>query len=57
MPVLGSSTTSSVGTPSVGHDPREGVYTFLHFGQRWPMNLPCSSPCRFLLWATPAVKS
>ena len=57
VPVLGSSTISSVATPSVGHEPREGVYTFWHFGQRWPMNLPCSKPCRFLLCATPGVKT
>ena len=25
VPVLGSSTISSVGTPSVGHEPREGM--------------------------------
>ena len=55
--MFGSSTISSVGSPSVGHDPRDSVYTFLHLGQRWPMNLPCSRPCRFLLCATPAVNT
>ena len=36
VPVCASGTSSSVGTPHVGHDPRGGTYTFLHFGQRWP---------------------
>ena len=40
VPLFPRTTSSSVGTPSVGHEPRDGTYTFLQTGQRCPMNLP-----------------
>src|SRR5690349_13229371 len=55
VPTCGRSTCSVVGTPSLAQQPRGGMYTLLHFGQRSPMIFFCARPVRNLVVAAPAV--
>ena len=55
VPWSGSSTSSVVGTPSVGQAPRGGTYTLWQAGQRWPTNRPSASARRYRLSSGEAV--
>ena len=57
MPELASSTSSVVGTPSVGHEPRRGHVDLAAHRAPLAHELPCSRPRRNLDWATPGVNS
>ena len=46
VPLSGSSTSSLVGTPSAGHVPRGGTYTWPHTPHRCPSSRRSASPRR-----------
>src|SRR6478752_5518653 len=57
VPSWATSTSTSVGAPLVGSDPRGGRYTLSEPTAFWPMSLPSAMPRRYLLGARPALIS